>query len=180
MNDPYQSPVANVDKVQHAGDFSNMPRLHTLIVVVLAVATFGLYLPYWAITRSGRFNTIYPDGQINLVFTYVVCAVYVLTYVFDLVEVSGINLDMDADLWESFDFINMLVYWSGSIGFLVWVFYFRYKLSLYLAREIKNPFNTPNIILTFFFGVIYLNFKINQTLDDLHQAEQVKEAGDIL
>jgi len=172
MSDPYKSPDAAVDLLQAAGDFRQMQRLNTVLVFVLSVGTFGLYMPYWAITRTNRFNTIYPAGQISLTFTYAICAVYISSYVFDLFEITGLSGNLDADMISIYASVYLSLYWTGTIGFTIWVFYFRYKFRVYLERVINNPFNSPNIVLTFFFGIIYLNFKINQTVDDLNLAEQ--------
>ena len=172
MNDPYKSPVSEVDSEQGMSDFTRMPRMHTLIVVVFVIVSMGLYIPYWAITRAVRFNLIYPVGKVSMQFTYIVCAIYLASFGMDLFDLVGEFTASSTNLKAEYETLYIALSLSGSLGFLIWVFYFRYKLNNYLVQEV-NSFSTVGGVLTFFFGIIYLNFKINQTIDDLNQASKL-------
>lgn len=170
MTDPYKSPVAEVDMVQAGSKFTSMPRLHTLIAFIFLVASFGLYAPYWLITRASRFNVIYPIGSVSMQFTFIVCALFLASFAMDLIDiVTGLG-GRELGLTVKYSTLYLTLSIAGSVAMLVWVFYFRHKLNNYLIAEV-NSFSTIGGFLTFFFGIIYLNFKINQTIDDLSQTK---------
>lgn len=169
MDDPYRSPDATVDNESDQYNFLSMPRIHTFVALLLFIGTMGLYMPYWAITRAQRFNAIYPRGQINMYFTYTVSLIYVLSSAIDVADFASSFTANPLKLATTYELLYLILALSASIGFLVWVFHFRSKMNNFLIRELHNTFSTSGVLLTFLLGVIYLNFKINQTLNDLQE-----------
>lgn len=172
MNDPYRSPDAVVEDEQVLGNFQSMPRTHTLLVLLFYLGSMGLYMPYWAVKRAQRFNAIYPRGQVNMIFTYTITLIFILSTAMDVADLASSFLDNPLELETRYESLYLILAFSSSLGFLFWAFYFRAKLNTFLTQELNNSFDKPGLVLTFFFGIIYLNFKINQTLDELRETKK--------
>ena len=152
MNDLYAPPSSDLSKIDHA-DISVFERFSTWYVIGLTIVTLSLYLPYWLYTRSKSLNAI-TENKISSYFINVTLILF-FTSIVAVVTVEFIQPDETIMLTSSaLDLIS-------NIMMLVWVFKFRNRLSeLFSHDSIKlGP------VMTFFFQVFYLQYKINEIID---------------
>lgn len=159
---PYSAPEADLETPVAAHDLSVFPRFTTWAVFGLSIITLGLYSLYWIYDRSKKLNSITED-KISHGFMTATLVVYLASYVLSFAPlIMGFGSEMLAIL-------EPLLSLASFVMMIVWVFMFRNRLNTITQSEGKPTWCGP--ILTFFFQVLYLNYKINQHLD-LQQANQ--------
>ncbi|MCU7845654.1 MAG: DUF4234 domain-containing protein [Candidatus Thiodiazotropha sp. (ex Monitilora ramsayi)] len=164
MDNPYEPPKSNVDAINRSNYLNNFSRFSAWWVLLLSVVTLGIYNVYWLYTRSRIINQIH-HRKIPEFLIWAALIFYVLN-----TGLSFLPDEMVASL-----IIVVLLSAVGSIFFFVWwLFGVRNRLQE-LAEENGSPENRIGPILTFFFQVIYLQYKINEQIDrgsDLATSEQ--------
>lgn len=156
-DNPYVAPEADLEVQHAAGDLSVFNRFSTWGLFGLALISFGIYNIYWLYNRTQKLNSIcenpIPKGFMNgAVITYI--AFMVVSFLGGLVPSAAEMLAMISGV------LNLAV----VVLFLVWAFKFRNRLNQITHSEGKKTWAGP--IMTFFFNVLYLNYKINQNIDE--------------
>lgn len=157
-DNPYAAPEADLEVQQAAGDISVFPRFSTWAVFGLSIITLGIYTIYWLYDRTRKLNSI-SENQISQ---------GVVSASVGLFVASGISSIVVAVVGPSSSFgalvlVDGLLGLASGIMILVWAFKFRNRLNRVTNSEGKPTWAGP--ILTFFFNVLYLSYKINQHLD---------------
>jgi uncharacterized membrane protein len=173
MGDPYQPPVVDVSPpdVRSADSIQVFEKFSTWYVLGLALITMGLYNVYWLFSRSRRLNRLKYIEPVSEGYMQVTTVAFILSYPVSIAEVYM------ADYPEFLIFSQ--VFWVATmIMVLVWGLMFRNRLNTFLERSsTKTSLLSP--VLTFFFQVIYLSFKVNQNLELAEEsAEEAAEQGD--
>ena len=165
MDDIYSPPKSDVVK-RSREDYGNIyvfKRFSAWFVFIFSIVTLGIYVPYWLYTRTTKLNRI-SHSKISDLFIWSTTSLYVFTWV---IIFSPLFFEfLDSYIGPSqphmtyFPFIELL----SNILILVWVFKFRNRLD----EMFSNASFNLGIILTFFFQIIYLQYKINELIDNEH------------
>ena len=156
MSDIYKTPAAELSAAPD-GDMDNFERFTAWGVFGLSVITFGIYMMYWFYTRTRVLNAFH-DNKIADGLVYGSLITYVVYF--------GSSL-----LPESVYQEPVMLYGSVAVSvlylvfYLVWLFTFRARLLEIARSHGVNTFRI-NPALTFFFQSIYLQYKINQYIDN--------------
>jgi len=161
-SEPEIPPNSSSDNnVSPSGPMQRLPRIPTLTIVLYSILSLGLYGTYWLYTRTQIINQVH-DKKIPMAVPHAIIGLLLINFIFSIM--SGSNP-------ENMEY-RELVTISGlcfSLGNLYWVFLLRNRIhSITLAGE-KSLF-WLNGIFTFLFQVFYLQYKINEYIDD-HTSE---------
>ncbi len=156
VDNPYVAPEAELEVQHAAGDLSAFTRFSTWAVLGLSIITMGIYSIYWLYSRTQQLNKVSSD-RISQGFVSAAVVLYVANMALSLV-VSFIT-----DGAGVLAVVSSVLSLVSSIMFIVWAFKFRNRLNRVTQSAGKPTWCGP--ILTFFLNVLYLNYKINQNID---------------
>ncbi len=157
---PYAAPTSNVasDSLnQDVNKIKSFKRFTTWGVIGLAIITLGIYGYYWMYTRTKVLNNLIPE---NKVAPWIIPAIIVLgliNIVFSLLPLISPEL---ASLAALGSILGIIVF----ILTVTWAFMFRNRLNI-ISGSNKGDVFWLGPILTFFFSLYYLQYKINQMHD---------------
>ena len=138
-----------------------LPRLSTWSVVAFSILSLGLYSTYWLFTRTQIINQLH-DNKIPMSIAHTVIGLLLVNLIFSIMSI------VYPDNLEYSELASL----SGlgfNLGSVFWVFMLRHRIhAITLAGE-KSLF-WLNGIFTFLFQVMYLQYKINEYIDD-HTSE---------
>lgn len=159
-NNPYATPEA--DLIANTGsekDLSNtFVRFGWGWTLLLALITNGIYSMYWIYTRTTAINNVV-DKKISstLVGAYIVSSLILIS-----ADIYMRFNSTPVDIFWAFFGIAALVY---VVSIITWIFTFRARLNDMIdAGELNTSRLGP--VLSFFFNIIYFQFKINQAIDN--------------
>ena len=154
---PYAPPKANVDASSYVTTVEAFPRFSTWWVFLLTLTTFGIYPIYWLYTRTRILNRILPSGAIHIGLAFAAAGLLVASIAAELLQ--GIYPD---DLGVSA--ISRIIGLICNVVILVWVFMLRNRLNEHFASKQGDRYWIGGV-LTFFFHVLYLQYKLNRLID---------------
>jgi hypothetical protein len=166
--DPYAPPRAAIADPT-AGDYRDFARISTWWVLVLSFITLGLYAPYWLYTRIKTLNGMVSSRPIPLSLPIAVCVLCAANVASGLL--AGIYPDA-----TGVKVLSTVVQWASIIANLVCVFTLRNRLNADAGAQRDSPYWVGGVA-TFFFQVLYLNYKLNQRIDAEHTADASSTAG---
>ncbi|MDH3760619.1 MAG: DUF4234 domain-containing protein [Gammaproteobacteria bacterium] len=153
INNPYRTPDAELVKIADASSALKLGRFSAWAVFGLTVITLGIYPLYWMYTHAITINTLHE----NKISTALLVSLVIATLL------SFASNFMDQTQPE-------IIIAGGVIGivymvlYLVVLFKIRNRLQDILSQACGGSFRVGPV-LTFFFFVIYLQYKINQCID---------------
>ena len=153
-NDPYRTPEASL--VQPTNDQSILAfrRFTAWGVFGLTIITFGIYPYYWMYSRATIINSLHED-KIPLALPLSLMGVVFLSYA------SSFFGEGETAIIASL--VITLIY---LVLYFVVLFKIRNRLQDIINRSGNKQYKLGPI-LTFFFYAIYLQYKINECIDDL-------------
>jgi uncharacterized membrane protein len=169
MGDPYQPPTVDVSPpdVRSANTIQVFEKFSTWYVLGLTFITLGLYSVYWLFSRSRRLNKLKYIEPVSETYMQVTAAAWVLSYP---VGIGEIYMQDNA----SYLLFSRGLEIATAMMILVWAFMFRNRLNTFLEHcSVKTSRLSP--VLTFFFNVLYLSFKVNQNLELAEEPVQEPE-----
>ncbi|MGE5327125.1 MAG: DUF4234 domain-containing protein, partial [Deltaproteobacteria bacterium] len=176
-----QSPVEGVSpQVGQSVPAMSLERKSVLLVVLLSVVTFGLYYPYWFIRSKSGINSLNSHQKMNLIIPgfvfFVWLARFALAFVWGALRgsqalpQSGFLASVLSGLSE-FDSVVTL---AGGILLLIQCFKVKAILEEHMSVPISGPLagslsliqrTSFSAVATFFLGIYYLQYKINEIVD---------------
>lgn len=157
---PYKTPEASLDTAQGKNLSEIYTRFSAWAVLGLSIITLGIYSVFWLYGRSKAINAV-SDEPIGAAFVNTTIVLFVLsslntiTGFFDIIPPDNVGLVL----------MSSIISFASSIMIIVWVFKIRDRIHLYSGRE-KGDSAWAGPILTFFLNILYLQYKINQTIDE--------------
>ncbi|WP_280771163.1 hypothetical protein [Salipaludibacillus daqingensis] len=121
--------------------------------VIISLVTYGVYLPYWFISRSKAINERAGQEMIPLVMPYIVLVIYSIQACF---YTSAYFIDYSDQLKSTVDVIDTpLTY--GGMAVIVY-------LSFVTRKIFNDTFETKKtrFVWTLLFGPFYLQYKVNK------------------
>ncbi len=163
---PYAAPAADVAPTAGSEEsFAPFPRFSAWWVFLLTVVTFGIYGYYWLFTRTQIINKHYPQHSISNGLVWTTLTVFlsqlVLGFAVGMMVGSGTVSESMLSVLTVLDPILSL---AGFVLWLTWIYTVRNRINVIADAQPGDPLRVGPI-LTFFFSVIYLAFKINQIKD---------------
>lgn len=174
---PYAVPQADLEVQRDPGDLSTLPRFSTWLVLLLSIVTLGFYCLWWIFDRTRKFNSISEDKvSMRLVISYIVIVLMSVVAFLSISKyaptttISGFQAD--ADIKNSVNSLLILssvvmLFWLfNTISFIlleIWAFKFRNRLNSLTHSHGQKTW--AGGVMTFFFTVLYMSYKINQHLD---------------
>lgn len=150
MENPYSTPQSDLALESSSdGDITKFKRFSTWGVLALSIITFGIYSIYWLHSRTKVLNDI-SENPISKSFTGISIAFYVANIVFSFA--AGVNPELEI--------LSQLVNLPSSILMIVWAFKMRNRLEPIMNKSLGG-------VMVFFFNVYYLNYKINESIDEV-------------
>lgn len=126
-------------------------KTNTALAVVLTNVTFGVYLPYWFISRRDSISQL---GKVQLNYNWLKCLFAMYAFLAFYIVIGGAFLtEMGVDLMDTF---NIIITFLG-LGI---TYYSVFRVAE--AIEEKNGENIFNRVLLILFHIWYLQYKINR------------------
>ncbi len=154
---PYAAPQADLEVEHSVGDLSVFRRFTSWGVFGLSIITFWIYNIYWLYSRTQQLNSICND-PISKSFVNSAVIAYIAVWVTSIVGAIVPSAAVE------FSFISGILNLVSVVLVIVWAFKFRNRLNQVTDSAGKNTWAGP--VMTFFFNVLYLNYKINQNIDE--------------
>ncbi len=152
MTDPYATPDAQVIESSSAS-IEGLPRFSTWAVFFLSMLTLGIYSLYWLYTRVGALNSSI-ENKVPMALVHGYVGLTILSWVFQLAILSDPEMAQLA-------IANSVVQIVSLVCFYMVIFKMRNRIcDDLLQTERWGGF------MTFFFNVLYLNYKINEAHDN--------------
>lgn len=149
---PYAPPQAPVADGPIGEGVLAFRRFSAWSVFGLTLITLGIYGVYWLYSRTRSLNQMLPAAPIGEGFINATLVLYAINFV--VAVAAGFNAD-DAQINMFSNVVGVL----SAILVIAWAFMFRDALSKITQRPKGNG------VLTFFLSSIYLQYKINQSID---------------
>jgi hypothetical protein len=164
---PYSAPESNLDTPKAITGTSKIhifDRFGSLIVFLLSGLTLNLYMIFWLHNRTTKLNTI-ADKKISIVLLYVMLVTGVVTFMMIVIPESFFEGSM---ILTTAILIALPIY---AVTYFIILYKIRARLINILNDDIAEEEHVHvGVIMTFFFNVIYLQYKINQGIDELPSA----------
>ncbi|MBV1921384.1 MAG: DUF4234 domain-containing protein [Pseudomonadales bacterium] len=147
----YEAPESQVLNENDANGINNFDRFTAWGVFGLTIITFGLYPLYWLYSRANTINTFHSTKISSTTINAFLVLIALSTGASIAVEFYPDN--------EILGLFNLSFSLTYFVSYIVMLFTFKNRLSEIAGKSI-NP------ALTFFGTAIYLQYKINQTIDE--------------
>ncbi|MCB1668603.1 MAG: DUF4234 domain-containing protein [Porticoccaceae bacterium] len=161
-NNPYATPDSDLSTLKPGAGISIFDRFSTWGVFGLSVITLGIYMVYWLFSRTKQLNSVV-ENKISDAFIVATVLCYIVNLFSGVLPYLG-----EGGAPNSFLTIGVsLVAIAGNILFVVWAFKVRNRINE-ITNSQKGVATWCGPVLTFFFSCFYLQYKINQSLDNLN------------
>ena len=154
LADPYRTPDAPLNRAHDNRDILRFKRFTAWGVLGLSIITLGIYPVYWMVTRAQVINLFHED-RISPVLLYLLVIATVFSMATFFLGASETEVIISG--------VITLVYFTF---YLIVLFKIRNRLQEIVNHTSDQRYKI-NIVLTFFFYTIYLQYKINECIDDL-------------
>ena len=147
VNSPYASPLAELVEKNDNQKIHEFTRFSAWGVFGLLIITLGIYPIYWHYTRAEKINSFH-DNKINKAWLIALVLSFILSIFMEFLGDSNIEL-----------ILSLVVSIVYLVAYIVVSFSIRNRLQDITKTRISG-------ILTFFFSAIYLQYKINENIDN--------------
>jgi len=163
--------------------FQRFKRLSPLLLLLITVGTLGLYVPYWLYTRTRILNSLCPAKPIpSLVIalcmgSLLMFAILLFQFLNQLPETVVLD-----QLQNNPDFIKLMdVAMIVNFLQLLWAMFFCHRLNVCTQTKPGDRHYSSYFFLALahllIVNIFYLQYKVNQLIDDKAQAQTEKTIG---
>jgi len=135
-------------------DIDQFPRQSIWGMIGLTIITLGFYIPFWLRKHSRIVNRVLPEAPIASWWFPVCISVAILNFGIVIPEI--LTNDHPAVI-----LVDKILRWADIILTWVWIFDLRNHMNVILRAKRKQP-EWYRGFWTFFFGMIYLQYKVNK------------------
>ena len=150
-SNPYEAPNSDLAVASDDQISGNFDRFSAWWVFLLTIVTLGIYPVYWVYTRAQTVNRI-QDNQIAPAWLYLMVIFFVLTIVIGFIAPENVNLANGLNI-------------AYFVTLLASLFKVKNRLQKLMSESTGSNY-TLGPVLTFFFHSIYLQYKINEFIDN--------------
>lgn len=160
---PYAAPMADVAPTADTDDgFGPFPRFSAWWVFLLTIVTYFIYPWWWLFSRTRIINENYPDKSISNGLVWGALTVFVLQFFASLaINFSAVE---SPEAIMPIIMLNLVLTVAYIVFWLMWIFGVRNRINRISGAQ-PGDLLWAGGIMTFFFHVIYLAYKINQIKD---------------
>ncbi len=162
----------------HPNDILKFKRFSAFYVFLLNRFTQNIYMLHWINTRSEVVNSTH-ENRIDKKWLYTM----LLSIVYCIWIPIAIDFTGEYFTGENYYIVVIILlslliaFLLGITSYLVLIFKMKNRLKDIMKRTNSNEYQLSSL-LTFFFGDMYLQYKINKCIDDyLKTVEQEKEGS---
>ncbi|KZY48172.1 MULTISPECIES: DUF4234 domain-containing protein [Pseudoalteromonas] len=148
----YEAPEAELTQQNNGGNkpILNFDRFSAWGVFFLCLFTFGIYSVYWLVSRTNKANAL-AKNQVSQGLVYGYVALYVINIGLAFTSIP--------------EGLSAIVSLASFVVGIVLVFSLRTSIKELINEGSNEPVHLGGI-LTFFFNVIYFQYKINEAIDN--------------
>jgi len=134
---------------------TQLQKKNVLLVILCVLITYGIYIPVWFLNRKDTFNDLNSKEKLSngpiifLLIIFILSAIMLIPSILFIETEPGIMIDA----------LNRIITLVGGIIILVLSFKVRKILSEHYKTNLLG-------VTTFFFTLFYLQYKINQFLEN--------------
>jgi hypothetical protein len=144
---PFAAPKADIDRPER------LEPVSVWLMLLYTALSLGIYLCHWFYTRGRRLSEHLPERRFPVVVTLIVYGAHVVAAGLFLISLATENHPLE----KLSDLIDRL----SNIGLLYLSFAFRSRLNA-LAGSVKGRPEWVAGLPTFFFGALYMQYKLNR------------------
>ncbi|MEM9554516.1 MAG: hypothetical protein AAGC60_09665 [Acidobacteriota bacterium] len=154
-NNIYAPPTASLEAPESDTDAPDVKKVPVLLVIFLAVVTNGIYIGYWYLSRRKSLNALTPSDDYGVVGPITIIITFTANLVLSLLMIVD---PVFADLETPALLLNLI----GGVTGLFLAFGVRSILQIYTVEASPLERIRFSGLLTFFFNIYYLQYKINR------------------
>jgi predicted RNA-binding Zn-ribbon protein involved in translation (DUF1610 family) len=126
----------------------SLGKMPVLLLIFLLVITFGIYAPIWFLTKRRALNELRSSKKIGIEAPIFLIVIYTISFLLDLTH------GFERGPWRVLDFIGLIIVTVQCFDVRrILIDHF----NVYMGRDINF-----SGIATLFFGIPYLQYKINR------------------
>lgn len=158
---PYAAPDSDLNKVSKDSGIEIFERFSAWGVFGLMLVTLGIYYYVWLYKRTNILNPVV-ENDISGSFVSATLVLIILSYVGEI----GEFLMLDSAYYLTYTTAYTVIGIVATVMSTVWVFKIRNRINQ-LTKSYRGDKTWCSLVMTFFFSAIYLQYKINQNLDEV-------------
>ena len=151
-NNPYNAPNAELLNSNSSSEIHNFTRFSAWAVFFLSLFTAGIYPVYWLYSRSTTLNETH-ESKIHKAWLISLVAITLLSFASSFFGDSEMAI-----------VLALLVSVAYLVIYITVLFMVRNRLQTVIQNSSNNSLSVGPV-LTFFFNCIYLQYKINECID---------------
>lgn len=157
---PYHTPDSDLIDVEKTTSIKIFKRFSAWFVFILHILTLGVYGYIWQYNRSRTINT-FSENKIPEGFMITVLLLFFGSLIFSIYSIfePAPEILLEANDWFTYPMMFLNIYWS---------FLIRSRLITLISSDGAFGLHISGF-LTFFFGPIYLQYKINEAIDSINE-----------
>ena len=145
--------------VPTTGSFYGLTRKSVWLMFFLTVLTFGIYAPYWYLTRHQRLNDISSAAK----FTQTTIVIWLVWFIVDAVFIVVLIATPQSETVQSLELLESIFNLVAAIFGIILAFRAKRILLEHLAIIGRHDISMSGVA-TFFFQYLYIQYKINQLI----------------
>ncbi|HWV15758.1 MAG TPA: DUF4234 domain-containing protein [Cellvibrio sp.] len=154
----YSAPQSDVTAVlDTSNEIEIFPRISAWMVFFLMIPTLGLYYYYWLYSRTKLVNSL-PNRSLSTTIPTIMFSLAILSLPISILQNVNKELVILAVVSGIISLVNL-------VFILITLFSFRGALQHILQSSGASDSNLSGI-KTFFFGAIFLQYRINKAIDE--------------
>jgi fatty acid desaturase len=164
-DNPYTAPDADLavdNSSGSAGSVKEFPRFTAWAVFGLSMITLGFYGYYWLYSRTTILNKL--STPENRIASWLPMTTIIVAVLYWILSFAPLFMGSSPEIAVSVGLASLVISIAYMVFFLMWTFGFRKRLNL-LSGANKGEAFWLGGFMTFFFNVIYFQYKINQMHD---------------
>ncbi|MGO2477162.1 MAG: DUF4234 domain-containing protein [Pseudoalteromonas sp.] len=148
----YEAPESNLSQNNSSNNkpILDFERFSAWGVFFLTFLTLGIYGVYWLVSRTQKANSL-AKHQLNINLLYGYIALYVINFALSFAALPPV--------------LSFILSLSSFVIGLVVIFTLRTSLVELINEGSNEPVKLGGI-MTFFFNIIYFQYKINEAIDN--------------
>ena len=159
---PYKTPEAYLVQPSQDKSILEFKRFSAWGVFGLTIITLGIYPYYWMYTRAKVINSVH-DDKIPMAWPTSLFVIFILSYATSFIGESNEAI-----------IANLVITVVYLVLYVIVLFKIRNRLQVIINRSGNKEYRLGPL-MTFFFYAIFLQYKINECIDDLNPADGVAE-----
>lgn len=141
-------------------------KVPVIVTILLTIVTLGFYAPYWFLSRLDAINKLQSEHKLSSGMIILTIILFITAIISAIVSgfMEGMN-DGPTSVSTILDKLSSILNLAGNIMLIIRAFEVRRILRDHYNGHLKQNITLSGLgsgLATFFFGVWYLQYKINR------------------